>query len=68
MTDDVIHSAQYCVVPENIHTPPPRKVAGNSEGEPGGSEAKISEGSGGSSLAFFPKGGKQFVTNETILT
>ena len=42
---------------------PPRKVIGNSEGE-GGSEAKISEGSGGSSLAFFPEGGKQFVTIE----
>ena len=56
----------HCVVPENIHTPP-RKVVGNSEGE-GGSEAKISEGGGGSSLAFFPEGGKQFVTNETILT
>ena len=34
----------------------------------GGSEAKISQGGRGSSLAFFPEGGKQFVTNETILT
>ena len=34
------------MVPENIHTPPPRKVTGNSEGE-GGSKAEISEGSGG---------------------
>ena len=54
------------VVTENIHTPP-RKVVGNSEGE-GRSEAKISEGSGGSSLAFFSEGGKHFLTNEMILT
>ena len=42
---------------------PPQKVVGNSEGE-GGAEAEILEGSGGSSLAFFPGGGKEFVTNE----
>ena len=55
----------HCVAPENIRTPP-RKVVGNSEGE-GGSEAKISKGSEGSSQAFFPEDGKQFVTNEMIL-
>ena len=57
----------HCVVPEDIHTPPPQKVVGNSEGE-GESEAKISKGGGGSSQAFFPEGGKQFVPNEIILT
>ena len=34
----------------------------------GGSEAKISEGSGGLKSKLFPEGGKQFVTNEIILT
>ena len=58
-----------CVVPENIHTPPhlphgrsleiPKRKRGG-----GGSEAKISEVSGSSSLAFFPEGGKEFLTNE----
>ena len=47
---------------QTVHNPP-QKVVGNSEGE-GGPEAKIFEGSGGSSLAFFPGGGKEFVTNE----
>jgi len=43
------------VVPENIHTPPPRKVIGNSEGE-GGSKAEISEGSGGFIGSSFSRG------------
>ena len=34
----------------------------------GGSEAKISEGSGGLKSKLFPEGGKHFVTNEIILT
>ena len=45
----------------------PWKGVGNSEGD-GGSEAKISEVRGGSCLVFFPEGGKQFTTNEIILT
>ena len=44
-----------CVVPENIHTPPPRKVTGNSKGE-GGSKAEISEGSGGFIGSSFSRG------------
>ena len=52
---------------QKISILPPRKVVGNSEGE-GGSEAKISEGSGGLKSKLFPEGGKQFVTNEIILT
>ena len=48
------------------HPYPPQKVVGNFEGEGGGggSEAKIFKGSGGSSLAFFPECGPEFVTNE----
>ena len=56
----------YCVVPENIHTPHVRSLE-ILKGRGGGSEAKISEGSGGSSVAFFPEGGKQFVMNEMIV-
>ena len=48
------HHFGYCVVPENIHTPP-RKVTGNSEGE-GGSKAEISEGSGGFIGSSFSRG------------
>jgi len=44
-----------CVVPENIRTPHPRKVTGNSEGE-GGSKAEISEGSGGFIGSSFSRG------------
>ena len=47
---------------ENILTPHRRSLE-ISEGERG-AETKIFEGSGGSSLAFFPGGGKEFVTNE----
>ena len=54
------------VVPENIHTPtPPPPTEGCWKfRRGGGSEAKISKGSGGSSLAFFPEGGKEFFMNE----
>jgi len=44
-----------CVVPENIHTPPPQKVTGNSEGE-GGSKTEISEESGGFIGSSFSRG------------
>ena len=56
----VVHQAtmvaNHCVVPENIHTPPPpRKIIGNSEGR-GGSKAVISEGLGGFIGNYFSRG------------
>ena len=48
----------YCVVPENIHTPPPpRNIIGNPEGE-GGTKAVISEGLGGGGFIgnYFSRG------------
>jgi len=44
----------YCVVPENIHTPP-WKVTGNSEGE-GVQGQKFPRGVGGPREAPFPEG------------
>ena len=55
-----------CAVPENIHTPPHGRSLEIPKGR-GGSEAKISEGSGGLKSKLFSEGGKQFVTNEIIL-
>ena len=53
----------YCVVPQNIHTPPPRKIIGNSKGE-GGFKGSYFWGVGGFTGNYFSRGWR--TTNKTL--
>lgn len=57
---------QNCVVPENMYTPPHRRSLEIQRGR-GSQRLKFPKIGEGSSLTFFPEGGKKIVTNEIYL-
>ena len=52
-------SKDHCVIPENIHTPPPRMVNGISKGWGGAKGQKFLRGMGGAHEKNFPQGYKR---------